>query len=201
MKKYQILLTFLLIIGYLLVAYLEYESYRDSKESKLSDANLSVINIKEKISINSNNLYDSNFKLWDLEINKILQDREKKEHELTLQQLKNSRFNTNGNSLKEEFISNIDLTRRKICLDKKCWKFMGLLTIGNKREVTLLSVEEKPKLETLSVGDALLEELIISEIRGDRMIVVHKKDKRKFTLKLFDVDASEYLPKEKVTNE
>jgi len=197
MRKYQILLTLLLITGYLLLSYFDYESYRDFREAKLSDANLTIVNIKENISINSNNLYHSNFKLWDLEINIILEERRKKEEIFGLEQLRASKFHANGSSSDKESVANINLNKRKICLNQKCWEFMGMLTMGNQTEVTLLSTDVKPKLETFSVGDELLKGLIIIKIRGDNMVLIHKKDKRRFVLKLFDVDALDYLPKVK----
>jgi hypothetical protein len=199
MKKYKIILTFLISIFYLLWVYFNYESLRKSRKAKLSDINLSVIDISKRHLLHSNDLYSSNFKLWDLEINQILEDRMKREESL---RLKNLNSIININSTQQETSSNINLSKRKICVNEKCWVFMGMITINNKTQVTLLSTDKKPKLETFRIGDVLLEGLVVSKIKGDSMIVTHTKNNREFSLKLFDVDASAYVPKEiKVINE
>ena len=189
MKKYQILLLMLTIFLYLFISYLSYTSLRDSKKVRLRDNNLTVVDIKKRVSINSKDIYASNFKLWDLEINDILEKRQKKEKESTKLNL-----NHNNKSLKESVV-NISSTKRKICLNKKCWEFMGMVTINNQTQVTLLSIDEKPKLEIFRVKDELLSDLIITKIEGDNMIVTYKKDKKEFILKLFEVNASAYSVK------
>ena len=194
MKKYQIVLTLFMTLLYLLWSYFTYKSFRNSKEVQLSDTNLTVIDVKKRISINSEDLYGSSFKLWDLDINKILEEREKKEHELKIQELQTNKKTMFDSA---ESFSNINVLKRKICLNNKCWKFMGMLTINNKTQVTLLSIDKKSRLETFGLGDELLDGLMISKIKGDIMIITHKKDEKKFILKLFDVNASAYLPKAK----
>ena len=190
MKKYQIILILLAILLYLLKAYFSYNSLRSSKEVRLSDINLTVIDIRKRLFIDSKNFCDSTFKLWDLDISKILEDR--KEEDLKMKELL---ANQNSTLSENKVLANINASKRKICLEKECWQFMGMITINNKTKVTLLSTDKKPKLETFSVGDELLEGLTITEITGDKMIVVHKKDERKFILKLFEVNASAYFPK------
>jgi len=189
MKKYQIYLSFLFIIFYLLWLYFSYESFRKSREVYLADINITVVNLKEKILIDNKKIYPSTFKLWDLEVNKILEDRKNKEREKKMTQ-------KSSKSLSSKLIYNFKIKKRKVCLEKKCWEFMGMITIDNQRYVTLLSTEKKPKLETFSVGDELLKGLFISKIKGDSMSVTYKeKDKKTFVLKLFEVNASAYFPK------
>jgi hypothetical protein len=194
MKKNQLILILLIILLYISLSYVSYESFRNSKEVKLRDTNLTVINIKQRVSINSKAIYDSNFKLWDLEINSIFQKRQKKEKNLF--KLKEQNSHNHRTNYQEE-ISNINASKRKICLNDKCWRFMGIVTINNYVEVTLLSTDSKPKLETFTKGDILLKGITISKITGDSMILINKKDKKKFILKLFDINASAYLPKNK----
>lgn len=192
MRRYKVLLSFLFIIFYLLWLYFSYESFRKSREAHLTDINIRIINLKEKISIDTNKLYPSTFTLWDLEMNKILEERRNKEKEDRERKLNEM----NSNSFNTEFTSNINLIKRKICLEKQCWEFMGMISINNQIEVTLLSTDEKPKLETFSVGDELLEGLVVSKIEEDSLVIFHERDKRTFVLKLFEVNASAYLPKD-----
>ena len=51
MRRYKILLSFLFIIFYLLWLYFSYESFRKSREVYLADINITIINLKEKTSI------------------------------------------------------------------------------------------------------------------------------------------------------
>ena len=193
MRKYKILLSFLFIILYLIWLYFSYESFRKSREVYLADMNITVFNLKERISIDKKKLYSSTFTLWDLEVNKILENRRNKENA----ERENKLNQMSLNSSKREFGSNFKLIKRKICLERKCWEFMGMVSIDNQTQVTLLSTDAKPKLETFSVGDELLKGLIISKIKGDSMSVTYKeKDKKTFVLKLFEVNASAYFPKD-----
>jgi len=181
---------FLAILLYLLSAYLTYNSLRSFRKVRLSDINLTVVDIRKRISIDSTKIYNSSFKLWDLDRSKILEERKKEDLKM-----KELLANQNSTLSENKAFANINASKRKICLEKKCWQFMGMITINNKTKVTLLSTDKKPKLETFSVGEELLKGLIITEITGDDMIVIHKKDKRKFVLKLFEVNASAYFPK------
>lgn len=189
MKKYKIVFTFLFILLYLLWYYLSYSSLRKSREAYIADVNITVIDIADRVKVDIHRVYDSNFKLWDLEINKILEDREKKREKDASQTIQKESSSQKG--------SRFNLTKRKICLQKRCWEFMGMLTIGKKVEVTLLSTDKKRKLGTFSVGDELLEGLIIRKIKGDRMVVLDKKKDKKFILKVFEVNATAYLPKKR----
>jgi len=189
MKKYQIFLSFLFIIFYLLWLYFSYESFRKSREVYLADINITVVNLNEKILIDNKKIYPSTFKLWDLEVNKILEDRKNKEREKKMTQM-------SSKTLYSKLTYKFKKIKKKVCLEKKCWEFMGMITIDNQRYVTLLSTDKKPKLETFSVGDELLKGLFISNIKGDSMSVTYKEeDKKTFVLKLFEVNASAYFPK------
>ena len=191
MKKYQIILTFLTTLFFLLLSFYDYESFRNSKEVKRLDTNFMIVDIQKRISINSKDIYDSDFKLWDLDIHEILEKRKKAKDLVS----KKSNGDQDLTFSENKALVKINSTKRKICLDQKCWEFMGMLTLDNQTQVTLLSTDKKPKLETFSVGDELLKGLTISKITGDNMVVTHKKEKRKFILKLFEVNASAYFPK------
>jgi len=188
MKKYQFILIIFTILIYLLFFYFSYLSVVKERDVYLSDINKSIVNIKERVTVDSELILPSLHTLWGLDKSKLLTKREgaiEKSKEKKSKDL----------IVKEVLENNIDLIKRKICLDKTCWEFMGMVSINNQVEVTLLSSDKKPKLESFSVGDELLEGLIISKIKGDSMTVIHKKDKKVFILKLFEVDASAYLPK------
>ncbi len=190
MKKYQIILTLLIVVFYLLSLYISYMSFKKSREIKLADINHSVINIKNIISINKDKIYHSTYKSWGIDINKILKNREEKKQK---EELKLDKVDTDDK---------INSTNKKICIKNNCWIFKGVVDIGNNIRVTLISTDKKESLETFKIGDELLEDLVIKKITEDSMIVIDKKENKKFVLKLFDINISKYSPKIiKETNE
>jgi hypothetical protein len=169
--------------------YFNYLSKFKEREVYLSDINKSIVNIKERVTIDDKLIPHSVHTLWGLDKSKLLTKRESAIE-------KSQKKKGKDLMLKAIVKKDIDLKRRKICLNKtKCWEFMGMVTINNKTEVTLLSSDKKPELKSFNIGDELLEGLVISKIKGDGMTVIHKKDKKVFVLKLFEVNASAYLPK------
>lgn len=186
MKKYQIILTVLIIVFYLLSLYISYMSFKKSREIKLADINHSVINIKNIISINEDKIYHSTYKSWGIDINKILKNREDKKQK---EELKLDKVDTDDK---------INSTNKKICIKNNCWIFKGVVDIGNNIQVTLISTDtnnKKEHLETFKIGDELLEDLVIKKITEDSMILIDKKENKKFVLKLFDINVSKYSPK------
>jgi hypothetical protein len=184
MKKYQIALSLLFITAYLLSLYVSNESLKKSRDVKLTDIDIKVVDIRKKLSIDMTKFSHSTYKLWGLKISKILKNRVEKNK---LDKLKSSN--------KFDNISKINILNRKICIKERCWIFMGIIGIGNEIKVTLLSTEKKQKLETFMVGDELLKNLVIRKIMDDRMVLTDKRNKQEFFLKLFEVNASIYLPK------
>lgn len=186
MKKYPLILILSLTFLYLLHFYFKQISMVKDREAYLSDLNQTIIDIDKYTIINVKKIYPSSYRLWGLSKSKLLKEREqkieKKEDKVKMVD-------------KKKLNENINLIKRKICLNKKCWEFMGMVTINNKMQVTLLSTDKKSKLESFRVGDELLDNLIISQIQGDTMTIIHKKDKKAFILKLFEVNTSAYSPK------
>ena len=186
MKKHQFILILSLILLYLLFFYLNYPTPKDRKVY-LSDLNKSIVNLNKKIAIDSENIYPSSYLLWGLKRSKILEKREMKTK--TKKEIRKKTIK------KEKLKKDIKLVKRTICLEKKCWEFMGVVIIGNKYSVKLLPKEKKSKLETFKVGDSLLEDLMITKIKGESMTLLNKVKNKKITLKLFDVNISQYSPK------
>jgi hypothetical protein len=80
-------------------------------------------------------------------------------------------------------------------LERECWEFVGIIKVGNRVAVTLLSKRKNSKLETFKIGDYLLENLKIVAIKGDYITLIDTKKGKRFSLRLFDVDISKYRPK------
>ena len=183
MKKNQIFLILFIIITYLAWNYYAYESSRKRQQAFLSDLNISVIDMKEYLSIKSIET-DANHTFWDLEKSDILLNREKKLALLAKNQNQDKKNNNDAG---------VELKKRVICLGEACWEFFGIVEINNRAEVTLLSKDKK--LQTFQVHDMLLENIEIIKIGGDELVVEDIKKKKRFSLKLFEVDITKYLPK------
>lgn len=186
MKKYQFIFIVVVVLLYLLNSYYDYEEIRRTRKAFLSDLNITIVDLPKRLAFDNTLLVDANFTFWDMTESDILKKRKAKD--LLLKE----KANENSVTKKE---NSFNLKKRIICLEKQCWEFLGVVTINDKSVVTLLSKENK--LETFHVGDQLLENLTIVEITSEKMLLNNLKKKKKFELKLFDVDMEQYLPKSK----
>jgi len=188
MKKYQIIFILFVVIFYLLFNYFTFESLRKEREAFLSDINISLIDLDKELFQNNTLLGEVAFSFWDMEESLILKNRIK--NLLKVEDKKSDETVEN----KEK----VNLKNRTVCLGKKCWEFLGIITINNETVVTLLSTEAKSKLETFHVNDMLVENLKIIKIKGDELLLEEQTDKENFTLKLFNVNMEKYIPKKLV---
>lgn len=194
MKKYQLILILSLMLLYLVFFYFSY-SMPKQREVYISDLNQTIVNIHQRIAIDSNDIYPSSYLLWGLNKSKLLENREKKELKES-----NKKVETVKENKSKEY--NVDVKYRTICVEKHCWELVGIMTIDGIQTLTLLSKEKKRKLELFKIGDELLPNIIIEKIKGESMILLNKEKNKEIILKLFDVDLSKYLPKnEKEKNE
>ena len=188
MKKYQIIFALVVWLFFLLSFYLETASSQKNSKVYLEDLNRSVTNFQELLSVPSNKIHANDFKLWDMKISKLLEERGNKRLEEDKKKLKS----TEVNKPKEQ---NLNVKYRTICVEKKCWQLMGIMSINGVKTLTLLTKEKKTKLQIFKVGEELLPKIIIKDIKGESMILLNKEKNKEIILKLFDVNMSQYLPK------
>jgi len=188
MKKYQIILVFLLGLAYVVTSYYDYESVRKEQQAFLSDINISIVDMKKRVIFDSTIIVDANFTFWDMDESSLLKKRKAKKVVVAK--------SNNDKKLQKE--KEVNVNNRIICLEKECWEFLGVLTIGDEMVVTLLSKGQKVKLKTFSVNDMLLEHIRIIGIKGDSLFLKDTKKNKKITLKLFDVDIDKYIPKKSI---
>lgn len=186
MKKYQIIFILLLVFFYLMQNYIGLESFRKDKQVFLSDLNMSIIDMHKQVLVTEEQLSATTFLLWGMEESLILKNRRATELKANEQ---------NNSNTKSDLKNKVKLKQRVICLEKKCWEFLGIISTSKDTVVTLLSTEANSKLETFHVNDMLLEDLMIVQIKGDQLVLEDRKEKKIFILKLFDVDVIKYTPK------
>jgi len=186
MKKNQIFLILFVLITYSIWNYYTYESSRTRQQAFLSDLNISVIDMKTYLSIKDIKT-DANHTFWDLEKSDLLLKREEKLALLVKDQNQDKKNNNEAE---------LSLKKRVICLREECWEFFGIVEVNNRPKVTLLSKSQK--LQTFQVHDMLLENIEIIKIKGDELVVKDIKKNKRFSLKLFEVDITKYLPKSSI---
>jgi len=188
MKKYKILFTFIVVVVYLINLYVDYASLNKERKAYLKDLSMDTVDINQTVKIDLDTITSSTYKDWGLKKSFLLQKRED-EKKLLADMISSS---------SKKLDKNFEITNRIVCLEKKCWEFMGIVKINDQVRVTLLSKDKKPKLETFQIGSILLENLKIIDIQSNKMIIFDSKKEEKFDLKLFDVNVKKYYPKNKI---
>lgn len=189
MKKYQIVFSVIFVLIFILFFYLDSLSLKKTRPIYLQDLNATIINFSTVLPIDANQTINATHQLWGMKISRVLKDRELQRQ--AIERLKNQE-NTQEEVKKYE---HVNVTHRTICIEKKCWLFVGKVDIGNSKTVTLLSKEKVPKLETYQLGDYLSKKTKVIDIEGNEMLVVNEDTMDRFKLKLFDISISQYKPK------
>jgi len=185
MKKYKIVFTIIVISSYLAWLYFDYILLSKDKKVYLKDLNTTIIDMNKFLNISIESIHSTGFKYWDIDKSELLKRREKSGSE-------------NNVSLKDKKNENIKSTIKTVCIGKRCWEFMGVVQADKNMTVSLISKDKKTKLETFSIGDELLENLVIIDIKGESMKLLDKDKNKELILKVFEINASKYYPKKKI---
>lgn len=191
MRKYQILFSILLIVVFMLSFYLDSLSLKKTRPIFLQDLNKTMIDFLSILPIDQNQTHPTTHELWGMKISRILEDREFQR--IAIEKLKLQEKDTKEEVKKHE---HVNVHYKTICIEKKCWLFVGKIDIGDVKAVTLLSKDNAPKLESYKVGDYLSKKTKVIDIDGNEMLVTNEDTMQSFKLKLFDVSLSQYKPKQ-----
>jgi hypothetical protein len=194
MKKYQIVFSVIFISIFLLLIYLDSLSLKKARPVYIQDLNVTMTNFADILPVDNTQMVHATHQLWGMKISKVFEDRELQRK--ALEKLKNMTKNSVQKDIKKiNKHENINITHRTICIEKKCWLFVGKVDIGNLTTITLLSKETIPKLETYKIGDYLSKKTKVIDIKGNEMFVLNEGTNKSFSLKLFDISISQYKPK------
>jgi hypothetical protein len=188
MKKYQIIFALVIWLFFLFSFYLETASSQKKSKVYLEDLNRSVLNFQDILSIPVEKIYMNDFKLWDMKLSNLLKERDKKRLQSDKEKLKSVKIDKPKKQ-------DLNVKYRTICIEKKCWQLMGIMSINGIKTLTLLSKEKRNRLQVFKIGDELLPKIIIKNIKGESMILLNEEKNKEIILKLFDVNISQYLPK------
>jgi len=193
MKKYQIIFTVLFVLIFVLWFYLDSLSLKKERPVYLQDLNVSMMGFEGLLGIDKDKIHQSTYMLWGMKISKALTERELQRQALAA--LNATEKEENNDETKK--YENVNVTHKTICIEETCWLFVGKVEVGDITSITLLSKEQKPKLESYKMGDYLSKKTKIIDIRENSMSVLNEDTMDSFNLKLFDINISKYKPKVK----
>lgn len=123
-------------------------------------------------------LQENNFtnELWNIVIKKEIQE-------------------TNITKIQKTVIE-VELKDKIICIEKKCFRLIGIFKNEEQSKITLYNEKWKKKLKAFSIGDKIYSSIYVRDIRNNKILFTDKNSTREWSLKLFDINSSKYKPKD-----
>jgi len=88
---------------------------------------------------------------------------------------------------------------KKICIDKNCYRFLGIYYKAKTPYITFYSKSFTKGLEDFKLHQTLDKTVYIKDINANTLFLADKNSTRKWQFQLFDVNVTKYKPKD--TNE
>jgi hypothetical protein len=86
--------------------------------------------------------------------------------------------------------------KSKLCIDKKCYRFVGIYHKAGVAYISFYSKEFKKGLQDFRLNQTLDKTLYIKKIKHNRLFLADKNSTREWQFHLFDVNATKYKPKD-----
>ncbi|SFV71413.1 hypothetical protein MNB_SV-13-1306 [hydrothermal vent metagenome] len=90
----------------------------------------------------------------------------------------------------------VTLKGTTLCIEKECFKLLGIFSNHNLNYASFYNKKSKKKIKTFRVGDILGSTVKIETIVKKKVIFKDINSSRVWHMKLFDVNSSKYRPKE-----
>jgi len=165
-------MIFVYLFFFFVTVFIAYNSYSNSAakmQSKLiKELNTSMI---QEYQTKFAELPDFNY-LWGVKLSKKKEKKEKKE------------------------VAQIKKVKKKICIGKKCYRFLGLYFKEHQAYVTFYSKEFKKGLKDFRIGEVLVKPLVIKELHKNNLYIENNNTKKVWKFDFFDVNTSKYRPKD-----
>jgi len=103
------------------------------------------------------------------------------------------------NSTKELNVTkevSVTLKENTLCIEKNCFKLLGIFTEDNKEMASFYAKESKEKVQQFLVGEIMSVTIKIKSIMKKNVIFKDINSTREWQMKLFDVNSSKYKPKD-----
>ena len=87
-------------------------------------------------------------------------------------------------------------TANEICIKKVCYRILGIFYKESKQYVSFYSKTYKKRIKVLQTDDILAETLKIKKIQTHALFIVDTNSTREWKFDFFDVNTTQYKPKE-----
>jgi len=99
-------------------------------------------------------------------------------------------------TLKRMKLTEVSLKGKTICIEKGCFKLLGIFRGPQGYRVSFYEAKAKEKIKEFSKGEIMREPIGIKTIRHNEVVLSEINSTREWSLKLFDINSSKYKPKE-----
>ena len=175
-KMFTFFYLFLVIIT-LFLAYDYYPSIKHTGQTKaVLTPRLDLFeNYKEKFDTNKSLAY-----IWGLEEEEIQQQTRQ--------------LDKDNNVTKESLV--IKQNGSSLCVGVDCFRFLGVFTKQNHSYVALYNKNYKHGINNFTIGDIIGYTLFVKNIAHNNVIIKDKNLSKEWKFQLFDVNATQYRPKD-----
>jgi len=92
----------------------------------------------------------------------------------------------------------LKITKKKnqICVDKNCYRFLGLYYKKDKLYITFYSKKFKKRIKDFSLGEELVKPLYLKEFKENRLYIKDKQNNKTWYFDFFNVNTKKYKPKD-----
>ena len=86
--------------------------------------------------------------------------------------------------------------KNNICIDKKCYRFLGFYYKKNVPYVTFYSKEFPKGIKDFTLHEKITNTLVVDKIIYNKLFLTNENNTAKWHFKLFDVNVTKYKPKD-----
>jgi len=176
LKNKKIIFIYLIIIGIITLSEYSYQTYPSylPHPKKILSLNNTILKSYEGTS-ETNTSFN---KYWGIHEKKVVLKSDKsqqKEKQIEIQKIKNKNI---------------------LCIEKSCFKLIGIYQKDGKLSVMLYNKDMKDKLNSYTIHNILASKVTIANISSDSVQFTEINSTSRWDFKIFDVNQSQYKPKE-----
>ena len=163
----------IIIFAFIIIVFLSYKTFNEervsfSKSKYIKELNTTLFLSHQKT---FSMLKDFNY-LWGVTTPKKVKKKKKKKSTKIIQK------------------------NNQICINKDCYRFLGLYYKKDKIYITFYSKKFKKRIKDFSIGEELARPLYIDSYKNNRLYIKDQLNKKIWYFDFFNVNASKYKPKD-----
>ena len=90
----------------------------------------------------------------------------------------------------------VTLTKKTLCIEKECFKLLGIFARGKQHYASFYNKNSKKTVQEFLVGETIHSSIKIKTIMKKSIVFSDINSTREWKINLFDVNSSKYKPKE-----